>query len=284
MALALPRARAIGADLFRSHLSRVGGLIVLLTLVAAVFAPWLAPFDPYAQASPRLLPPGPSHWAGTDEFGRDLLSRTVHGARISLYVATFSVLIGGVIGASLGSLAGYFKGWLDQLVMRATDIMLAFPGIVLAIFLSAVLGPNLRNATIAIGIVYIPLFARVARGQVLSVAESDYVQAAHAAGTPDLRILVRHVLPNAAAPLIVQATISFANAIVAEAALSFLGLGAQPPEPSWGTMLSNGRSYMEIAPWVVIVPGLAISLTVLGLNLFGDALRDTLDPRLRPVR
>jgi peptide/nickel transport system permease protein len=282
--IATARARAIGADLFRSHLSRLGGLLVLLVLIAAAFAPWIAPFDPYSQPSRRFVPPGALHWAGTDELGRDVFSRAVFGARISLYVATFSVLLGGLVGASLGSLAGYFRGALDQAVMRVTDVMLAFPGIVLAIFLSAVLGPNLRNATIAIGIVYIPIFARVARGQVLSVAEADYVQAAHAAGTPDLRILLRHVLPNAAAPLIVQATISFANAIVAEAALSFLGLGAQPPEPSWGTMLSSGRGYMEVAPWVVVVPGLAISLTVLGLNLFGDALRDALDPRLRPVR
>ena len=164
--------------------------------------------------------------------------------------------------------------------MRITDVMLAFPGIVLAIFLSAVLGPNLQNAAVAIGIVYIPIFARVTRGQVMSVSENDYVQAGRAAGTPEVLILLRHVLPNAAAPIIVQATISFANAIVAEAALSFLGLGAQPPEPSWGTALSAGRQYMEFAPWVVVVPGIAISVTVLGLNLFGDALRDILDPRM----
>jgi peptide/nickel transport system permease protein len=270
--------------LLRSNPSRIGALIVLVNVILAVSAPWIAGHDPYAQDSSRFEPPSAVHWSGTDELGRDVFSRTVFGARISLYVAVLSVLIGGVFGCSVGSLGGYFRGRLDEILMRIIDIMLAFPGIVLAIFLSAVLGPNLENATVAIGIVYIPTFARVARGQVMSVSENDYVEAGRAAGTREVLVLVRHVFPNAAAPIIVQATISFANAVIAEAALSFLGLGAQPPEPSWGTMLSVGRQYMEFAPWVVVVPGLAISITVLGLNLFGDALRDFLDPRMESDR
>ena len=272
--------REVLAQFLRSPLSCFGVVIVAINLLFAALAPWIAGHDPYAQDGKRFQPPSAVYWSGTDELGRDVFSRTVHGSRISLFVATFSVLMGGVVGVLVGSIGGYFRGRLDEVFMRVTDVMLAFPGIVLAIFLSAVLGPNLQNATVAIGIVYIPIFARVTRGQVMSVSENDYVQAARAAGTPEGLILLRHVLPNAAAPIIVQATISFANAVVAEAALSFLGLGAQPPEPSWGTMLSAGRQYMEFAPWVVVVPGLAISVTVLGLNLFGDALRDILDPRM----
>ena len=272
--------REVLAQLLRSPLSCFGFAIVAVNVLFAALAPSIAGHDAYAQDGKRFEPPSAVYWAGTDEFGRDVFSRTIYGSRISLFVATFSVLIGGVVGTLVGSLGGYFRGRLDEVLMRITDVMLAFPGIVLAIFLSAVLGPNLQNAAVAIGIVYIPIFARVTRGQVMSVSENDYVQAGRAAGTPEVLILLRHVLPNAAAPIIVQATISFANAVVAEAALSFLGLGAQPPEPSWGTALSAGRQYMEFAPWVVVVPGIAISVTVLGLNLFGDALRDILDPRM----
>ena len=278
------RLKSVLSELLRSNPSRIGALIVLVNVMLAASAPWITGHDPYAQDGARFEPPSAVHWSGTDELGRDVFTRAVFGARISLYVAVLSVLIGGVVGCSVGSLGGYFRGRLDDILMRIIDIMLAFPGIVLAIFLSAVLGPNLENATVAIGIVYIPTFARVTRGQVMSVSENDYVEAGRAAGTREFLVLVRHVFPNAAAPIIVQATISFANAVIAEAALSFLGLGAQPPEPSWGTMLSVGRQYMEFAPWVVVVPGLAISITVLGLNLFGDALRDFLDPRMESGR
>jgi peptide/nickel transport system permease protein len=262
----------------------MGALGALLTsgmLIMAIAAPHIAPFDPYEQPARRLSPPSVRHWAGTDNLGRDIFSRTVYGARISLYVSTLAVSIAAVAGVTTGSIAGFYRGRLDNLLMRITDILLAFPGIILAIFLAGILGPSLRNSTVAIGIVFAPTFARVARGQTLSVVTKEYVDAARVLGASDRRLIFAHVLPNSVAPLLVQASLSFAAAIVAEASLSFLGLGAQPPEPSWGAMLGEGRRFLETAPWGALVPGAAIAIAVLGLNLFGDGLRDVLDPRLR---
>ena len=243
----------------------------------------ISPFDPLAQPSRRLLEPGGLHLLGTDEFGRDILSRLIHGARISLQVGVISVSIALLLGGTLGMVSGYYSGIVDALLQRIVDIMLAFPPVILIIAISGVLGPSLTTAMMAIGLVYAPNFARVIRGPTLSVAQEQYIEAARTVGAGPVRIMTRHVLPNVAAPLIVQATVAFSTAILYEATLSFLGLGTQPPEPSWGSMLGNGRRFMEIVPGVAIYPGVAIMLAVLGFNLLGDALRDALDPRLRKV-
>jgi peptide/nickel transport system permease protein len=250
-------------------------------LVVAAAAPWLAPFDPVSQPFRRLLPPAPRHLLGTDEFGRDVLSRIVYGARVSLQVGVVSVGLALAAGGTVGLLAGYRLGWVDGLTGRLVDVLFAFPSVILIIAISGVVGPSLHTAMLAIGIVYAPVFARVVRAPTLVVSQQPYVESARAAGAGRLRVVLRHVLPNIAAPVIVQATLSFSTAILSEATLSFLGLGTQPPHPSWGTMLAAGRRFMELAPWVAVYPGLAIALTVLGLNLLGDALRDALDPRLR---
>jgi len=259
----------------------VGAALIGLLLLTAALANVLAPFDPSAQIARRLTGPGGEYLLGTDELGRDILSRIIYGTRISLYVGVVSVGIALGIGGTLGLLAGYFGGWVDNLLMRLMDVMFAIPSLVLAIAITGILGPNLRNAMIAIGLVYTPTFARVARGPVLSVVQHEYVAAARTVGARHGRILLRHVLPNVTAPIIVQTTLSLSTAILTEAVLSFLGLGTQPPEPSWGTMLGTGRKFMETAPWVAVFPGFAIMLAVLGFNLLGDGLRDALDPRLR---
>lgn len=259
--------------------------LVALVLVCALFAPLIAPHDPYAmRPEHRFLGVSSYYPLGTDEFGRDQLSRIIYGARISLQVGLISVTIALLIGGTLGLIAGFFGGWVDSLISRLLDIMFAFPEILLAIALLAVLGSELRNVMIAIGIVYTPSFARIIRGPTLAVRQQEYIEAARVVGTPVQRILARHVLPNVAAPLIVQATVAFSFAILAEASLSFLGLGAQPPEPSWGAMLSGGRRFVETAPWMAIFPGVAIMLAVLGFNLLGDWLRDVLDPRTSSER
>ena len=275
------RLRPLIKAVTREPIGALGAGMVLALLLIAIFAPLLAPHDPISGAARRLLPPGGVHPFGTDEFGRDLLSRVIYGARISLYVGALSVAIALVFGSSIGLLAGYFGGHADAWLMRVMDVLFAFPPIILAVAVSGVLGPTLTNVMIAIGIVYTPTFARVVRGPTLAIREEDYVLAAYAIGSPELYILRRHVLPNVMAPVIVQATLSFSTAILAEATLSFLGFGAQPPAPSWGSMLSAGMHFMELAPWMVIFPGLAIALAVLAFNLFGDGLRDSLDPRLR---
>jgi len=259
----------------------IGLVAVVAVLAVAILAPAIAPTDPTAQGAGRLLPPSAAHPMGTDELGRDVFSRIVHGSRISLRVALVSVGLAVVLGVTLGVLAGFYGGTFDTLIMRLVDILLAFPGLVLAIVITGLLGPDLTNAMIAIGIIYAPQFARVARGAVLAVMAEPYVEAARVVGASHPRIILRYALPNAMAPLIVLVTLSLSTAILAEASLSFLGLGAQPPEPSWGTMLKTGRRYMEIAPWVVVFPGLAIMFVVQGFNFFGDGLRDALDPRLR---
>jgi peptide/nickel transport system permease protein len=268
---------------WRNPLTGVGVLLLVLVALSAGLAPVLAVPDPLEMNPRRLLEhPSRDHPLGTDEFGRDILSRVIFGARISLWVGIVAVGIGLAGGATAGLASGYIGGRLDLLLMRAVDVMFSIPPIILAITLTGVLGPGLTNATVAIGLVYLPTFARVARGPVLAVVGREYIEAARAAGAGVARVLWLHVLPNVAAPLIVQTTLSLSTAILAEATLSFLGLGIQPPEPSWGTMLGTGRRYMELAPWVAIFPGAAVMLLVLGFNLLGDGLRDVLDPRLRP--
>jgi peptide/nickel transport system permease protein len=259
----------------------LGIVLVGIFLGLALAAPLLSPFDPTAQPAKRLLPPGGRHFLGTDEFGRDVFSRIVHGARISLQVGIVSVGIALALGGTLGLVSGYCLGIVDALTGRLVDVMFAFPSVILIIALSGVLGASLTTAMVAIGVVYSPIFARIVRAPTLAVVQQPYVEGARALGAGIARVVGRYVVPNIAAPVIVQATLSFSTAILSEATLSFLGLGTQPPHPSWGTMLSAGRRFIELAPWVTVYPGLAIALTVLGLNLVGDALRDALDPRLR---
>ncbi|HEY3059948.1 MAG TPA: ABC transporter permease [Chloroflexota bacterium] len=259
------------------------GMIVLLAAVGlAVFAPVISPYDPLKQDLANLLaPPNGSHPLGTDNIGRDILARVIWGARVSLIAGAGSVAIAAIGGCLLGLLAGYWRGPVDDLVMRIMDAVLSFPALVLALALGAVLGAGLGSVLIALGVVYAPTFARLMRGQVLTIRTREYVQAARLLGAPDWRILQRHVLPNAATPIVVQASLSVAFAILAEASLSFLGLGVRPPEPSWGGMINAGRGYLQQAPWIVFGPGAALFVTVLGLNFVGDAVRDALDPRSR---
>jgi peptide/nickel transport system permease protein len=255
--------------------------LLALFLLGAMFGPRVAPRDPYEQnLAERLLPPGGEHLLGTDEFGRDVFSRLVHGTRISLFIGVVSVLIGVTVGGAIGLTTGYFGGWIDLLGMRLVDILLAFPSILLAIVVVAVLGPSLENAMIAVGIVGVPQYARIVRSAVLAVRALPFVEAERALGARDDRILLRTVLPFCTAPLLVQASLGLATAILDAAGLSFLGLGAQPPLPEWGAMLGHGREYVVHAPWILVAPGGAILLTVLGFNLLGDGLRDALDPRL----
>lgn len=261
----------------------IGAALVGSVVAVALSAPILAPHDPVAQIAQPLLPPGPGFLAGTDEFGRDELSRLIWGARVSLYVGMLAVLIALGLGATSGVLAGFFGGWVDDVTMRVMDIILSLPALVLAISITAALGPSLTNVMIAVGIVYAPTFARVARGPTLAVVRVPYIEAARAIGASSGRIIARHVVPNVAAPILVQTTVSLSTAILTEAALSFLGLGTQPPTASWGLMLSAARQYMLIDPWIAILPGLAIAVTVLGFNLLGDGLRDVLDPKIRPL-
>jgi peptide/nickel transport system permease protein len=275
-----PWARAL-RQLTRHRIGAAGGVVVALVILVALFANVVAPYDPTSQMSDKLVGPGPVHWLGADEFGRDVLSRIIHGARISIYVGVISVTIAVLGGTTLGIAAGYFGGRIDNIIMRLMDILFAFPSLVLAIAITGILGPSLTNAMLAIGVVVAPSFARVIRGPVLSVVQEEYVTAARAMGATHWRAISRHVFPNIVAPLIVQISVAFPGAILTEAGLSFLGLGTQPPNPSWGTMLGTGRQYMEVAPWVAVFPGLAIMVTVLGFNLLGDGLRDALDPRLR---
>lgn len=262
----------------------IGAIIVLILAVIAIFAPSVAPYDPIDQDAKRFLPPSFEHPMGTDSLGRDIASRVIYGSRVSLYVGLVSVSIAFFVGTAMGVIGGYFGGRTDALLMRLVDMMLAFPGLVLALLIAGLLGPNLTNTMIAVGIINIPTYARVARGALLSILSEPFIEAARSMGGTDVHIIRRHLLPNMMVPLIVLVTVSLSTAILAESSLSFLGLGVQPPEPSWGGMLSTGRPFMEIAPWVAIFPGLAIMLAVLGFNFLGDGLRDMLDPRLREGR
>jgi peptide/nickel transport system permease protein len=261
----------------------LGALMILVSVAVAVSASFIAPYDPSSQAARRLLPPSPAHPMGTDELGRDTASRIVFGARASLEVGGAAVLLGLVLGTLIGLLAGFYGGRLDDWLMRVVDILFAFPGLILAIVISGLLGPSRTNAMVSIGIVFAPAFARVVRGSVLSVMQEGYIEAARVTGLSDWRMIVRYVLPNIAAALIVMTSVYLSAAILTEAGLSFLGLGTQPPEPSWGGMLSGARTYMELAPWLAIFPGAAIMAVVLGFNFLGDGLRDVLDPRLPPL-
>lgn len=273
--------KQVGRFMRHNTIGAIGLVVIFLVTLIAVFAPLVAPFDPTAQTFKRLLEPSAVNLMGTDELGRDVFSRIVYGSRISLYVGIIAVSLALGLGATTGILAGYFGGWFDNTIMRLVDIMFAFPGLVLAIVIAGLLGPSITNAMIAIGIIYAPAYARVARGSVLSVKEELYMEAARLVGGRTPHIIIRHVLPNIMVPLIILTTLSMSTAILTEAALSFLGLGTQPPNPSWGMMLSTGRKYMEIAPWMTVFPGLAIMLAVLGFNFLGDGLRDALDPRLK---
>jgi peptide/nickel transport system permease protein len=266
--------------LFANRLAVVGGIIVFLMILMAVLAPLIAPADPIEmELSDKLLPPSQSHLFGTDEFGRDVFSRVVWGGRISLRVGVIAVGIGMIVGSVIGLFAGYFGRWFDMVSQRVIDVMLAFPDLILALAIVAVLGPSLTNVMIAIGIGSIPVYARVMRGQVLSLREKEYVEAARAAGAGHMRLVFRHILPNALSSIVVIATLGIAAAILAGAGLSFIGMGAQPPSPEWGAMLATGRQFLRHEWWIATFPGIFIATTVLGFNLFGDGLRDALDPR-----
>lgn len=271
------------APRIRRHKGLLVGLgIVLFLLLVAVFQNTLAPRNPIQiDILAALQAPARAHWMGTDQYGRDVYSRVVHGSSISLSVGAISVGIAATVGTTVGLVAGYYGGLLDNLIMRIIDVLLAFPGILLALGIVSVLGPSLHNLMIAVGIAAIPFYARLVRGSVLVAKEQLYVEAARVVGVPVPVILVRHILPNVVAPIIVAATLGMGTAILSAAALSFIGLGSQPPTPEWGRMLSEGRDYLRDAWWISTFPGLAIMLTVLGVNLLGDGLRDVLDPRLR---
>jgi peptide/nickel transport system permease protein len=280
--LTLPAGtRSRGLSAFLSNRAAVaGGLIVLFFIVAALLAPLISPYDPLKPSFVALRkPPSMQFWLGTDELGRDILSRLLWGARASLMAGCISVAIAMSLGVPLGLIAGYFGGIVDAVISRATEALLSCPFLVLAIALGAFLGPSLGNAMIAIGLSAMPIFIRLTRGQVQAVRAEDYIEGARAIGLPDRWIILRYVLPNVLSPIVVQATLAIAAAIIAEASLSFLGLGQQPPAPSWGAMLNTAKNYLEQAPWMSMSPGIAIFLTVLGFNLLGDGLRDALDPR-----
>ena len=266
----------------RRHAAMFGAAVVLLFVAIALLAPWLAPFDP-VQTSWGAIRKAPSaaHWFGTDDIGRDVFSRVIWGTRASLLAGAVSVSIALLLGVPIGLAAGFIGGAVDGLISRLTDAFLACPFLILAIALAAFLGPSLSNAMIAIGVSATPIFVRLTRAQVLNVKVEDYIEAARALGSTPWRMAWRHVLPNVLAPIIVQATLAIAAAIIAEASLSFLGLGQQPPAPSWGSMLNTAKNYVDNAPWMALWPGLAIFLLVLAFNLFGDGLRDALDPRQR---
>lgn len=275
---------ASAREVLRNPILALAVVLVLAQVILSVFAPWLSPYDPVAQAvEARMAPPGPDYWLGTDKLGRDVLSRIIHGYRSSLGIAFSAVAIALLLGGSMGIWAGYKGGWIDRVVMRFADVLFAFPIILLAIAVIAVLGTNTMATVIAISVVYAPIFARLLRAPTLVLRSADYVHAARSFGAGDLRIIVHHIMPNLMSVILVQASLSLSMAILLEASLSFLGIGAQPPAPSLGRMLSEGRDYMFMAPWASIFSGLAILLASLGFNLLGDGLRDRLDPRLRGI-
>lgn len=280
------RPRSLWRDawsrLLKNKAAMFGGAVVLIIIVAGLAAPLIAPYDPLKQnLRASLQPPSPAHWFGTDVHGRDIFSRILYGAAISLRIGFLGALLGGAAGVVLGLVSGFYGGTADMLIMRMVDILLAFPGLLLAIAIIAVIGPGLENVIIAVGVFSVPTFTRVVRGSVLSVRQQDFVTAARTVGAPNTRIMRLHLFPNILAPALVLLTMRVATAILTAASLSFLGLGAQPPTPEWGAMLSDGRDYLVLAPHVATFPGLAILLAVLGFNLLGDGLRDALDPRMR---
>lgn len=259
----------------------VGGVLIILIILIALIGPQFVPYSPNAtNTANRLVGPSLEHWLGTDNYGRDIFSRIIDGMSITLYVGFTSVFIGMTIGVFLGIISGYYGGKIDTVIMRLMDIMLAFPGILLALAIVAVLGSSLQNVIIAVAVFSIPVFARIVRGSTLSVKKLEYIDAIRALGASDARIIFKHILPNVTSPIIVQATLSIATSILSASGLSFLGLGAQPPMPEWGAMLADGRNYMYDAAHVATIPGIAIVIVVLAFNLFGDGLRDALDPKM----
>lgn len=260
----------------------VGGLIILFYIFIAIFAPVLAPYHPHEiNLDIKLTPPSMEHWMGTDDKGRDILSRILYGSRLSMGVGFAAVIFGAFFGITLGLIAGYYGKWIDSIIMRCMDVLLAFPGILLALAIVSALGPSLVNVTIAVGAFSVPLFARIVRGSTLEVKQLEYIDAIRSLGAKDGTIIFKHILPNILSPIIVQGTLRVATAILSAAGLSFLGLGAQPPSSEWGTMLSSGRDFLFTAPYIAIFPGLAIAFLVLGFNIFGDGLRDAFDPRMK---
>lgn len=278
----LKQIRRFWSTLSRNYITVVGLGIIVIMIIVAVLAPYIAPYGYETMIlADRLQSPNAKHLLGTDQFGRDILSRMLYGARASLIVGLGGVAIATSIGVLLGAVAGFYGKWIDEVVMRIMDIMLAFPYIILAVALMAIVGPSLRNIILVIGITRTARFARVTRVSVLTIKEMDFVTAAHAVGQREWHILAHHILPNCLTPIVVMASLSVATAILTESALGFLGLGIRPPQASWGTMIADGRRFMLDAPWIATFPGIAISLTILGYNLFGDGLRDALDPKLR---
>lgn len=280
------KRKARGADLAKAlinnKMSLVGGSIVLLYIFLAVLAPLISPYDPYEiDLVNKLQPPSADHIMGTDDKGRDILSRILYGSQLSLAVGFVSVFIGALFGIVLGIISGYYGGWVDTIIMRFIDVLLAFPGLLLALAIVSALGPSLINVMIAVGVFSIPTFARIVRGSTLSVKKMEYIDAIRVLGASDLKIIFVHILPNIMSPIIVQGTLRLATSILSVAGLSFLGMGAQPPTPEWGAMLSDGRDFLFTAPHIALFPGIAIALIVLGFNLFGDGLRDALDPRMK---
>lgn len=260
----------------------VGAFLIVFLMIVALIGPYFTTLEPNAQDySVKLEGPSADHWLGTDHHGRDIFTRIIHGMSLTFYVGFSSVALGSIVGTIFGVISGYYGGRLDTLIMRITDVLLAFPGILLALAIVSVLGPSMNNVIIAVALFSVPVFARIARGSALTVRKLEYVDAVKALGASDFRIIFKHILPNITSPLIVQATLSIATAILTAAGLSFLGLGAQPPTPEWGAMLADGRNYMYDAGHVALFPGLAIVLVVLAFNIFGDGLRDALDPKLR---
>jgi peptide/nickel transport system permease protein len=274
------RRRRLMRRFARRPTALVGLVITIIVVLAALLAPVIAPYDPAVEHfNATLQRPGGAFLLGTDDLGRDVLSRIIWGARASIQAGVLSSLLAMIIATPLGFIAGYYRGWIDPVISRINDVVLAFPFLVLAVGLAAIFGPSLLNATLALGIAQIPIVVRIARGEVLSLREEDYVEAAIANGAGDGTIMFRHILPNALGPLIVQATLIVPAAIIGESVLSFLGLGVQPPTPSWGVMLSGGQSFIAQAPWLTLFPGIAIFVTTMSLNLLGDGLRDVLDPK-----
>ncbi len=275
-------ATRVRREFLRNRFALVGACFIILIVAAGVLAPVIAPYDPLKQSlMTRLQPPSPEHWLGTDEIGRDEFSRLLYGARTSLFIGFVGTAGGIVLGTLLGLISGYLGGWTDTLSMRVVDIMYAFPGILLAILIVAIMGPGLTNLMVALTIWGTPTLSRIVRSVILSLKEQEFVQAAEAIGATRSRIILRHLLPNTSAPIIVYATLGVAGSLLTAASLGFLGIGVQPPTPEWGAMLSTGRGYLREAPFLMVFPGLMIFMTVMSLNLIGDALRDALDPYIR---
>lgn len=268
--------------LFKNKAAVVGGVIIIFFILVAIIGPYLVKTDPLAlNHLNKLQPPSKEHWFGTDNFGRDIFSRIVHGTGLTLTVGFLSVAVGGIIGVIIGIVSGYYGGWLDTISMRIMDVLLAFPGILLALAIVSVLGGSLQNVIIAVGIFSVPAFARIVRGSTLQVKKLEYIDAVKSLGASDMRIIFRHILPNIMSPIIVQATMRIATAILTASGLAFLSLGAPPPTPEWGAMLNDGRTYMHNAGHMVLIPGIAIVIVVLAFNIFGDGLRDALDPKMK---